>query len=262
MLRLARLAVTASVLVVAFPGVAEAQFAGPFGFPEQQEDYGPGITVSGAGFAPLGQRDRATGRAIDDARRRAEAIATALGVTLGGLASVEVSAPFDPRPECGERRSRRCAPLDAVTVEATFSIAGGPDSSEGAREITGIGAGSAAVEAARRTSPSIRRALRAARLSATPGAAEGARANAEAAASAGGLQLGPLFSVFEPSNLYGYEPLLGAFGPGRFCGIVRRVRTRFDPETGTRRVVRRIRSRRCFSPRTASVRLEATYLGA
>jgi len=220
------------------------------------------VTVSGVGFAPLGGRDRATARAIGDARRRGEAVATALGVSLAGLNSVEVSAPFDPRPDCGDRRSRRCAPLDAVTVEATFAIAGGPDSSEGAREVTGIGAGVAPVDAQRRTSPSIRRSLRAARLAATPGAAEAARVNAQAAATASGLQLGQLFSVVEPSNVYGYEPLLGAFGPGRFCGVVRRVRIRFDPETGTRRVVRRIRTRRCYSPRSAGVRLEATYLGA
>jgi len=262
MVRLARVVVAAAILLVAFPGQAGAQFAGPFGFPNEQEDYGPGVTVSGVGFAPLGERDRATARAIGDARRRGEAVATALGVSLAGLNSVEVSAPFDPRPDCGDRRSRRCAPLDAVTVEATFAIAGGPDSSEGAREVTGIGAGVAPVDAQRRTSPSIRRSLRAARLAATPGAAEAARVNAQAAATASGLQLGQLFSVVEPSNVYGYEPLLGAFGPGRFCGVVRRVRIRFDPETGTRRVVRRIRTRRCYSPRSAGVRLEATYLGA
>jgi hypothetical protein len=266
MLRLARAAVPAAIMLLALPGSAGAQFGGPFGVPVEQEDYGPGITVSGVGFAPLlraqiAQRDRSTARAIGDARKRAEAIASALGVSVAGLRSVEVSAPFDPRPDCGERTSRRCAPLDAVTVEATFTIAGGPDDSEGAREITGIGAGTAPVDAARKTSPSIRRSLQAARLAATPTAAEAARVNAEAAATAAGVQLGPLFSVVEQANLYGYEPLLGAFGPGRFCGIVRRVRVRFDPETGTRRVVRRIRTRRCYRPRTAAVRLEATYLG-
>jgi hypothetical protein len=266
MARLARLAVTAAILLVAFPGTAGAQFSVPLGFPNEEEDYGPGITVSGIGFASLvraqiAQRDRSTARAIGDARRRAEAIAAALGVSLEGMRSVEVSAPFEPRPDCGERTSRRCAPIDAVTVEATFSIAGGPDSSEGAREITGIGAGVAPVDAPRKTSPSIRRSLRAARVAATPSAAEAARDNAQAAATASGVQLGPLFSVVEPSNVYGYEPLLGAFGPGRFCGIVRRVRVRFDPETRTRRVVRRIRTRRCYTPKSAVVRLEATYLG-
>lgn len=262
MSRLAGLVVTTAVLLAVCPGSALAQFPGPFGPQVQEEDYGPGITVSGAGFAPLAARDRATARAIGDARRRAEAIAGTLGVSLGGLRSVEVSAPFDPRPDCGDRKSRRCAPLDVVTVEATFAIAGGPDSTDDAREVTGIGAGVAPVDAPRKTSPSIRRSLRAARLAASPGAAEAARANAQAAATAAGMQLGPLFAVVESANSYGYEPLLGAFGPGQFCGIVRRVRFRVDPETGTRRIVRRTRSRRCFSPKTAAVRLEATYLGA
>ncbi len=261
MARLARLVLATAILLAVLPGSALAQFGGPFGPPVAEEDYGPGITVSGVGFAPLDARDRATARAIADARRRAEGIAGALGVTLGGLRTVEVSAPFDPRPDCGERRSRRCAPLDAVTVETTFAIAGGPESAEGAREITAIGAAVAPVEVPRRTSPAIRRSLRAARLAATPAAAEAARANAQAAATGSGVQLGSLFSVVEPANLYGYQPLLGAFGPGRFCGVVRRSTVRVDPETGTRRLVRRKRVRRCYVPKRADVRLEATYLG-
>jgi hypothetical protein len=262
MARLARLVIAAAILSAVFPGQALAQFGVPFGPPVAEEDYGPGITVSGVGFAPLDARDRATARAISDARRRAEAIAGALGAALGGLRTVEVSAPFDPRPDCGERRSRRCAPLDAVTVETTFSIAGGLESSEGAREVTGIGSGVSPVDVPRKTSPSIRRSLRAARLAATPNAATAARANAQAAATASGVQLGSLFSVVEPGNVYGYEPLLGAFGPGRFCGVVRRFTVRFDPETNTRRIVRRKRVRRCYVPKRADVRLEATYLGA
>jgi hypothetical protein len=252
-------AAVATLVFVAFPAQAIAQFAGPI--PPSQEEYGPGITVSGAGFAPLGARDRTTARAMGDARRRAEAIAAALGVSLGEMRAAEVSAPFEPLPECGDRRTRRCAPLDAVTIEATFAIAGGPTSDEDARELTGVGVGQEPVEPARDTSPSIRRALRAGRLAATPTAAEAARANAQAAATASGLPLGPLFSVVEPANFYGYDPLLGVFGPGRFCGIVRRAIIRRDPETGERRIVRRIRKRRCFRPREATVRLEVTYLG-
>jgi hypothetical protein len=258
---MARLAVAVAILLAVLPASAYAQFGGPF-FPSlPSEDYGPGITVSGIGFAPLGERarDRATARAVGDARRRTESIATALGVSLGGLSAVEVNAPFDPRPTCRNPESPRCAPLDAVTVETTFAIAGGPASSEDAREVTGTGVGSAPVEAARRTSPAIRGALRAARLAATPGAAEAARANARSAAAATGVTLGPLFSVVEPANVYGYEPLLGAFGPGQFCGIVRR--TIVEGGSGGERTVRRVSRRRCFSPKTTAVRLEATYLG-
>jgi uncharacterized protein DUF541 len=257
---MARLALVAAVLLLVLPASAVAQFGGPFNLPS--EDYGPGITVSGVGFAPLGERGRATARAVGDARRRAEGIAAALGVSLGELRAVEANTPFEPRaPRCARSQSRRCAPLDAVSVETTFAISGGPSSEEGAREITGTGTGSSPVEVARMTSPAIRSSLRAARLAATPGAAEAARANAEAAAGAAGVPLGPLFSVVEPSNLYGYEPLLGAFGPGRFCGIVRRVIVRRDPETGDRRVVGRRRTRRCYKPSSATVRIEATYLG-
>jgi len=258
---MARLAAAVAILLAVLPAPAYAQFGGPI-FPSvPSEDYGPGITVSGIGFAPLGERarDRATARAVGDARRRAESIATALGVSLAGLNAVEVNAPFDPRPTCRDPRSPRCAPLDAVTVETTFAIAGGPASSEEAREITGTGVGSVPVEAARKTSPAIRGALRAARLAATPGAAEAARANARSAATATGVTLGPLFSVIEPANVYGYEPLLGVFGPGQFCGIVRR--TIFQGGSGGERTVRRVSRRRCFSPKTTAVRLEATYLG-
>jgi hypothetical protein len=254
-----RLAVGAVVLAALFPAQASAQFFSPFQIPS--EDYGPGITVSGAGFAPLGERDRATARAVGDARRRAEAIAGALGVTVGDLRTAEVSTPFEPRPACRNPQSPRCSKLEAISVETTYSIVGGPASDEGARELTGVGIGQAPVEAARQTSPSIRRALRAGRLTATPTAAEAAAANARAAASATGTPVGPLFSVVETANIYGYDPVLGTFAAGRFCGIVRRAIYRRDPDTGRFEVVRRLRKRRCFKPRSATVRLEVTYLG-
>jgi uncharacterized protein DUF541 len=249
------------LLLLAAPGEALAQFGVPFPIPAQ-EDYGPGITTSGVGFAPLGQRARATGRAVADARRRADAIAAALGVSLGDMSAAEVSSPFDPRPECRNSTRRRCAPLEAMTVEATFAIAGGPTSEEeGAREITGTGVGAAPVEAERKTSPAVRHALRAARLAATPGAAETARANAEAAAGATGIPLGPLFSVADIGSAYGYDPVAGAYGPGQYCIRRRTLRIRFDPETNTRRVIRGKRHVRCFKPSRLTVRLEATYLG-
>jgi hypothetical protein len=260
---MARLALVAAIALAAFPSQALAQFGGG-PFPGQPaEDYGPGITVSGAGFAPMGQRVRAGVRAVGDARRRAEAIATAMGVSLGEVRAAELRAPFETLRQCepGER-SRRCASLEAVSAEVTFAIAGGPTSDEGARELEGTGTAVARVDAPRRTSPSIRRALRAARLSATPGAAAAARANAETAAEATGIQLGALFSVFEPSNVYGYDPLLGTFAPGRFCATVRRVTVRRDPETGRRHVVRGRRVLRCFVQRNLPVTLEAVYLGA
>ena len=124
------------------------------------------------------------------------------------------------------------------------------------------GSGSAfdRVEVEHQTSPAIRRAYRATRLAVTPDAARAARANAEAAGAATGIPLGRLFSVVEPSaSIYGYDPTLGNFGPGQFCGLVRRVIGRRDPETGEFHVIRRKPVRRCYKPR-AAVRLDLTYL--
>ena len=219
------------------------------------------FVVAAAGFAPLGHRDRATARAVGDARRRAEAIANALGVSTGGATYIELTTSFDPRPECGNRTTRRCAPLDAVSAVVTFAIAGGPTSDEDAREVEGTGNAFERIQVDRKTSPAIRHAFRATRLAVTPQAALAARANAEVAAGAAGIQLGPLFSVVEPLNGYGYDPGLGSFGPGQFCGTIRRVITRRDPDTGQFRIVARKRVRRCYRP-PAAVRLELTYLGA
>jgi hypothetical protein len=162
------------------PAAALAQ--GPYGpFPQPPEDYGPGITVSGAGFAPLGHRDRATARAVGDARRRAAAIATALGVSTGEARYIELSTPFDPRPACRNRTTGRCAPFDALSAVVTFAIAGGPSDDDGAREVEGSGTASAPVAVDRRTSPAIRSAFRSTRLAITPDAATAARFKPRAA---------------------------------------------------------------------------------
>jgi hypothetical protein len=260
---IARLALIAAVLLaLVFTGEAAAQY-GPF--PPQSEDYGPGISVTGVGYAPLGKRDRATARGVSEARDQAEAIASKLGVSVGQARVVEADTPFDPRPPCRNSTRRRCAPLEAVVVEVTFDIVGGPSSDEGAREVSGTGTGVAETQNARETSPSIRRALRAARLAAAPIAAENGRANAQAAATGAGVTLGPLFSVVELNQLqygYGFGPSVGVFGPGQYCGFIRRTRLRRDPETGERHVVRLPRKRRCFVPRRVTSRLEVTYLGS
>ena len=257
---MSRLAVAAAAIAfLALPAPALAQgYYGPF--PPPAEDYGPGIPVGGAGSAPRGHRARATARAGGDARRRAEAIANALGVSTGGATYIDLTNPFDPRPECTNRTTRRCAPLDAVSAVVTFAIAGGPTSDEDAREVEGTGQAFQRLEVERKTSPAIRHAFHATRLAVTPQAAVAARENAEAAARASGIQLGPLFSVIEPLN-YGYDPGLGAFGPGQFCATVRRVIGRRNPDTGQFRIIRRERVRRCYRP-PAAVRLELTYLGA
>jgi uncharacterized protein YggE len=277
---MARAALIAGLVLAAFPAYAIAQpFSGPF--PQPEEEYGPGITVSGAGFARVtapaklteesvgaaveAARPRAVSRAVADARARAESIAAAVDVALGEVDAVELQSALRERRPC--RRSRRtqdvrCVvpPLVGASAEVTFEIAGGASSSDGARELIASGTGSAEVKTKRQTSPAIRQSLSVARLEATPEAARAARARVELAAQAAGLAVGAPFSIVEQTNPYGYEPLLGVFGPGRFCGLIRRGVVRRDPETGSRRLVRRRRVRHCFSPRTFEVRLEATYL--
>jgi hypothetical protein len=174
---------------------------------------------------------------------------------------IELNTPFDPRPDCTNRQTGRCAPMDAVSAVVTFAIAGGPASDDDARKVEGSGTAFDRVQVERQTSPAIRHAFRATRLAVTPDAARAARANAEAAGSAAGIPLGRLFSVVEPSAaIYGYDPTLGTFGPGQFCGMVRRVIGRRDPDTGEFHVIRRKPVRRCYKP-TAAVRLDLTYLG-
>src|SRR3954463_13546952 len=109
-----------AVAFLALPAPAPAQ--GGYGpFPPRTGDYGAGITVSGAGFAPLGHRDRAIARAVGDARRRAEAIAEALGSSIGEARAGGLASPFDPRPACVNRHPRRCAELEAVSATVTFA---------------------------------------------------------------------------------------------------------------------------------------------
>ena len=272
-----RLALLTALLVAALAAQALAQ--GPYGQP--QEDYGPGITVRGAGLAGVtapaqfteesvqlaidAVRPRAVARAVADARRRAEAIAAAVGVSLGSTEAVELGVGFRGRPPC--RRSRRTHELHCVaprfstaSVTVTFGIVGGAQSSEGARQISALATGSTPAEPKRRTNPAIRHALFAARFAATREAARTSRADAKVAAQGSGLTLGPLFSIVEGTNFYGYEPVLGTFAAGTYCGTVRHFVLRRDPETGRRRVVGRARVWRCFAPRTFEVNLEATYL--
>jgi hypothetical protein len=274
-----RVVLVAALVLAAAPGQALAQgFYGPF--PPQQEDYGPGLTVSGAGLARVkappkvtedsiqqaleAARVDAIARAIADARRRAEGIAAAAGIALGATDAVELDRALPEREPCRRRRGTdelRCV-VPAFTSGAatvTFEIVGGASSSDGARELSALGAGSAVVAVARQTSPSIRHALFAARRVATSEAARAARKRVDLAAQGSGLTLGAPLSIVEQLSPYG-GTLLGAFAPGRYCGIVRRVTVRHDSETGRPRVVRRRRVRQCYRPRSYEVSIKATYL--
>src|SRR4051812_49955436 len=102
-------AMVAFVALLATP--AAAQYYGPF--PPAAEDYGPGITLSGAGFAPLGHRDRATARAVGDARPPAEGTPSAPRGSLAGVPALQPDTPVDPPPACLPSPTRRRAPPPA-----------------------------------------------------------------------------------------------------------------------------------------------------
>ena len=223
------------------------------------------VTEDSVREALAAARRKAISRAVADARRRSDGIAGAVGLSLGSTHAVELNPGFREREPC--RRSRRTQELrctvptfTSASATVTSEIAGGATSDEGAREVSGSASGSVLVGAKRKTSPAIRHALFVARDAATPEAAKAALANVELAAQGSGLTLGQPFSIVEQASPYGYDALLGAFAPGVFCGNVTRGIIRCDLETGDRRLVGRRRVRRCFSPRSLQVTIEATYL--
>ncbi|HYG95823.1 MAG TPA: SIMPL domain-containing protein [Solirubrobacterales bacterium] len=260
------LAAGAAVVVglLLLPGAGEAKF--PMG--DEGSEALPGVTITGIGLARA--EDDAVSRAVRDARRRAASIAGVLGIQLGDVEQVElqqISQFGEPRPcrrEPGGSPRCRLPDLEAAAATVTFAIFGGSDGAASERRVVVPGAASAAVRPASplRNQP-IKRALLAARRTATPAAAAVTRRNARIAARSAGLRLGPIVSIAEaPPLYYGsvfYDAALGSFGPGRFCGFVRRPIVRRDPETGVPRVVRRVRQRRCVIPRPYTLRLEARY---
>ncbi len=229
----------------------------------------PGVTVTGLGFAS--SRREAVRHAVRDARQRAAAIAAVLGFELGEVNGVDLpeSVQFGQPDPCraDRKRSRRCPPRppSAAAATVTFAIVGGSSGESAARWVYVPGVASAAVQPRDRSrNRSIKSAVLAVRRALAPQAASSARRQARAAAAATGLHLGAIVSVSEsaPAYYYGpsfYDPALGLFGPGRFCGIVKRPIVRRDPETGTSKVVRRVPRRRCFVPSPYSVHLELRY---
>jgi hypothetical protein len=227
-----------------------------------------GISVTGIGFAPA--RTDAVARAVRDARQRAAAMAAALDLELGAVEAVELPrlTRFGSPVACRGRAERApgCRPprQTAAAASLTFAIAGGAAGEGSARTVSAYGVASAAVEPRSRSrSRSIKRAILAARREVTSEAALSGRSSAAAAAAAAGLRLGTIVSVAEAVPFYYgsafYDEALGSFGPGQFCGIVRRPVVRRDPDAGAARVVRRIPHRRCFVPSSYDLQLEVRY---
>ena len=144
-------------------------------------------------------------------------------------------------------------PICLLAIPAT---AAGQD-----RTVTVIGNGVARVRPAdRHDNASIRRAVQRATKRALPRAIADAKRDATTLAAAYGLALGEVVSVAEtppsPFGGFGYAEAEGPFGPGRYCGRIRRsVIRRID---GRRRRV--VRSRRiCVFPPQVTSSVTVTY---
>ena len=124
-----------------------------------------------------------------------------------------------------------------------------------------VGVGEADVRPSnRRNNASIQRAVDAAKEAALPRAFRAARARADELARLSGMTLGDVIAVSDvpasPYGPFGFGPVEGYFGPGRWCGTIRRsVVRRVD---GRRRRVTRAR-RACRFPPEVYVSLTVTF---
>lgn len=260
-------ALSVALLALSLPAAAVAQSAIP-----GTADAPAGITVTGIGFAAT--EASAADQAIRDAADRAATIAVAFGVEIGTIERVEMPelTQFTRFSESCERAADRRAGLcrrRAAAAIVTFGIRGGATGDiEAMRTVTADDTASVSVaQHARPSDKWIKRAIARAREEAMKSATVAARQNARTAAAAAGLKPGPIVSVAEtapsPSLLpfldLGFrDPLLGFFGPGTYCGTVRRATLRRDPETGKRRIVR-VKRRRCVIPSTYETQMEVRY---
>jgi hypothetical protein len=152
--------------------------------------------------------------------------------------------------------------LAAATAGAA-TAAETPAPPVGGATVTAIGTAAVPVRRpARLTDATIAAAVSVARDAAGPKAVVKAREEAERLAASLGLRVGALQSVAEQSNspFFFYGGLDGTFGPGRYCGTIRR-RVMHTTKSGRRVPTGKIRSRHlCRVPPNVTTSVSATYL--
>jgi len=129
--------------------------------------------------------------------------------------------------------------------------------SQSAQTITATGTGQTRVlPKNRHSNASIAAAVDAARKASISGALSEAHEYALDYAKALGMTLGSVLSVTDAQNgFYGPGQLIGPFGPGQYCGTVRRPVGR--PVKGKKPTFKTVH--RCFVPRFAFITLSVTY---
>ncbi len=117
----------------------------------------------------------------------------------------------------------------------------------------------------RKSEASITAAVAAAQALTIPAAVADARATAFKLAEASGLNIGAIITVEQQqASPFFYSPfptgrVVGQFN-GKFCGTVNRAI--FRTVDGKRKLVRRVRERKCFFPPFASASVEITFRAA
>jgi uncharacterized protein YggE len=145
----------------------------------------------------------------------------------------------------------------AVLLVAPLLVAPATAAADGT--ITALGSGQAKVQPANsHRNASIQRAVDSAYARAVPKAVADARKEAEQIAAASGLTLGAIQSVEETTDPYAsYYPDVAPFGPGQYCGKIRR-RVHVRDGAGRLHTVTRVR-RRCIVPEAARATLAVTF---
>ena len=148
-----------------------------------------------------------------------------------------------------------------AVVAAGLLAAPAPAQQPAAKSVQVLGVGEADVKPSnRRSNASIQRAVDRAEAAALPRAFRAADVRAAELARLSGLTLGEIIAVSDvpasPYGPFGFGSFEGTFGPGRWCGTIRRsVLRRVD---GRRRRVTRTR-RVCHFPPEVYVSLTVTY---
>jgi uncharacterized protein YggE len=273
--------VLCAAALAAIPGIAAAK--GPLVEPDEGPDP-RGLTLTGSGAAYVraparpgeasvrraveAAKPAAMRRALADAQARAQRVASAAGLSLGEPQVITERDPaweysYAPQRFCSLRRPEQCRVplLRTVSVTVTFATAQTSATATGGRVLVVDGSASIRVRPRnRRSSASIRAALATARMAAGPAALKDAMTDASRLSRITGVTGAGLFAIAEVRRPF-EDPGIGSFGPGRFCGNVRRAIARRDPRTGRRRIVRRVTTRRCFYPTSATVALRVTVVG-
>jgi uncharacterized protein YggE len=154
--------------------------------------------------------------------------------------------------------------VSLVVAAAAAAPSALADTTPPAKSVTATGTGSVKVKPANRHSnASIAAAEAAAQKAAVPLAIDDAKQNAQLYASAAGLTLGSIVAVTDVNPGGPFYPPFGdqggPFGPGKYCGTIRRPVKPIPPGPVSPRRLKFKKLHRCFVPSPATETLTVTW---